>query len=365
MCLCRLICLFRGDAAPLTLTMTDMAAPGVPEVLRDGRVTSTEAVVLEYKPGERASRDVFTVVRRRVPELAAGQVLIHHRVTSVDPYQLNHLRRNQQAGEVVQAGCVGLVVASRDPRVGVGAQVATYSGWTEYATWTLADTEIADPALGDELDWIHVLGTPGVTAYVGMHDVGAVRAGWTVAVSAAAGAIGGVAVQLAKAAGARVIAIAGGAQRVAHTIDVLGADVGLDYRAPDFTDQLRTYAGDGIDLFFDNVGGSVLATVLPLLSPRGHAVIAGTVRSYETNHGLAFSPGDPNYVRDRIRSFHVGDYYATRLLPIRAELSRLLKSGQVTNVVTEFAGLASAPEAFESVFVTGSPYVGKRVVRIW
>jgi NADPH-dependent curcumin reductase CurA len=343
-------------------SVRDVATHAIPD--------QTQMLVLARRPGNAISVDDFTLLSRPINAPQPGQVVIHNHITSVDPYQIRMMRggeghSDQQIGDVIHAGCVGVVVVSKDPKAPVGTQVATYSGWTEYATWTLADTEIADPALGDELDWIHVLGTPGVTAYVGMHDVGAVRAGWTVAVSAAAGAIGGVAVQLAKAAGARVIAIAGGAQRVAHTIDVLGADVGLDYRAPDFTDQLRTYAGDGIDLFFDNVGGSVLATVLPLLSPRGHAVIAGTVSSYETNHGLAFSPGDPNYVRDRIRSFHVGDYYATRLLPIRAELSRLLKSGQVTNVVTEFAGLASAPEAFESVFVTGSPYVGKRVVRIW
>jgi len=326
--------------------------------------TEANAITLARHPGERADRHDFTLVRRPVRRPRAGEVVVHNLVTSVDPYQLGMLRTSRQPGDIVDAGCVGVVVESRDPQAPVGTQVATYSGWLEYVTWTLADTELAPRELGDELDWIHVLGTPGVTAYVGMHDVAGVQPGWTVAVTGAAGAVGGVAVQVAKAAGARVIAIAGGSRRVEHTVQRLGADVGLDYRSDNFTEQFRDAAAGGLDLFFDNVGGPTLDTAVSLLSDRGQAVVSGTVSTFEARPEVSFGPEDSNFVRGKIRSFHVADYYATRLAAVRTELARMLRSGEVTTIVSEFQGLESAPLAFETVFTSGSSYVGKRAVRI-
>lgn len=331
----------------------------------------TEMVVLARRPGRTLRDDDFSIVWRPLPELEPGQVLIHNRVTSVDPYQIRMLRgvgghADQQIGDVVHAGCVGLVVASRDQRAPTGTQVATYSGWAEYATWRLDETEIADPALGDELDWIHVLGTPGVTAFMGLTDVGGLESGTTVAVSAAAGAIGGAAVQIAKAAGARVIAIAGGPGRVAHTTGVLGADVGLDYKASGFEANLAAAANDGIDLYFDNVGGPLLENVIGLLAPRGTAVVCGAVSSYGSEPAFELKLDMARVLGNRlsIQGFRVGDYYASRLLPVRAKLSAMLKAGVVTNVISEFSGLTSAPEALQTVYRTGTAYVGKRVVRI-
>jgi NADPH-dependent curcumin reductase CurA len=315
--------------------------------------------------------DDFSVIRQLIPELEPGQLLIHNRVTSVDPYQIRMLRgvgghADQEIGDVIHAGCVGLVVASRDPRAPIGTQVATYSGWTEYASWRLDETEIADPDFGDELDWIHILGTPGVTAFIGLNDVGGLAPGITVAVSAAAGAIGGAAVQIAKVAGARVIAIAGGPERVAHTTEVLGADVGLDYKVSGFEANLAAAAGDGIDLYFDNVGGPLLQNVIGLLAPQGTAVVCGAVSSYGSETAFEVKLGLTRVLEKRlsIRGFRVGDYYASRLLPVRAELSAMLKAGVVTNVISEFSGLASAPDALQTVYRTGTAYVGKRVVRI-
>jgi len=324
----------------------------------------TDAITLVRRPGERVDANDFSLVRRPVRRPLGGEVVIHNLVTSVDPYQLDMLRTSQELDAVVNAGSVGVVVDSRDPRAPVGTQAATYSGWSEYTTWRLADTELAPVELGDELDWLHVLGTPGVTAYVGLHDVGGIQLGWTVAVTGAAGAVGGVAVQVARAAGARVIAIAGGERRVAHTVKRLGADVGLDYRSKNFAAELRDAAGPGIDIFFDNIGGPTLDLAVDLLTATGQAVISGTVATFETRPDLSFGPADPNFVRGKVRSFHVADYYPTRLLPVRAELAHLLHDGRVTTITTEFVGLPSAPQALESVFTTGSPHLGKRVVRI-
>jgi NADPH-dependent curcumin reductase len=352
-----------GYALMARRSVRDVDTHAIPE--------KTQMLVLARRPGNDIRDGDFALLNRPIDAPKRGQVVIHNHVTSVDPYQIRMMRggeghSDQQIGEAIHAGSVGVVMVSEDPKAPVGTQVATYSGWTEYATWTLADSEIAERRLGDELDWIHVLGTPGVTAYVGIHDVGRVAAGNTVVVSGAAGAIGGVAVQLAKAAGARVIAIAGGPDRVAHTTGVLGADVGLDHRALDFTDQLRGVLADGADLFFDNVGGPLLPPMIDLLAPRGRAVISGAVSSYAGEHDYELTLDVSQMMSNRlsIEAFNVGDYYSTRLTPIREELSAMLRSGQISNIVSEFEGLTSAPSALRTVFRSATGCVGKRVVRI-
>ena len=290
--------------------------------------------------------------RRPLRAPGPGEVVVRNVVTSVDPYQLRMLRGSPEVtpvavGEPVPANSVGMVIASEDPGVPVGAQVATYTGWQAYATTTIAPTEIADPGLGGPLEWISVLSTTGVTAYVGMHDVGRVRAGSSVLVSAATGGVGGVAVQLAKAAGARVVAIAGGQDHTDHAEQVLGADVAVDYRDPAFPERLRQAAGEGIDLFFDNVGGRQLTLALSVLKNHGRVVLCGSVSSYAR-------PDDPDagtdlrdavFKRITLRGFIVSDFYPERLLPVRAELAGLLRANRLRVLVSEFDGLERAPEA--------------------
>src|SRR6478609_6614301 len=174
-----------------------------------------DVIVLNRRPGPELRPGDLISERRALREPGPGEVVVRNLVTRVDPYQLRMLRGSAEVtplaiGEPVPANSVGVVVRSEDPGVPVGTQVATYTGWQSYATTVIAPTEIADPALGGPVEWLSVLGTTGVTAYVGIHDIGRVRAGSTVLVSAATGAVGGVAVQLAKAVGARVVAIAGG-----------------------------------------------------------------------------------------------------------------------------------------------------------
>jgi NADPH-dependent curcumin reductase CurA len=298
-------------------------------------------------------------------------VVVRNLVTTVDPYQLRMLRGSAEVtpaaiGEPVPANSVGLVVASRDPAVPVGTQVATYTGWQSYAVTTVTPADVADPALGGPLDWISVLSTTGITAYVGVHDVGHVQAGQTVLVSAATGAVGGVAVQLAKAAGARVVAIAGGLQRVAHATGVLGADAAVDYQDGAFPERLAEAAGDGADVFYDNVGGRQLTLALSVMRNHGTVVLCGQVSSYASADDPAACANlrDAVFKRITLRGYIVSDFYAERLLPIRASLAALLRSGQVQAVISEFSGLDRAPEALATVFDRGSPHIGRRVVRI-
>ena len=228
-----------------------------------------------------------------------------------------------------------VIVLKRRPRASLAPR--------EYATTTVAPTEIADPALGGPMEWISVLGTTGLTAYVG-----------------------GVAVQLAKAAGARVVAIAGGKDRIDHAVNVLGADSAVDYRSEGFAQRLQAASGDGFDLFFDNVGGSQLTLALSLMKDYGTIVLCGSVSSYER-------PDDPDaksdlraavFKRLKLQGFIVSDWYPKRLLPIRAELAALIREQKLRVVISEFDGLHSAPDALATVFERGSRYIGRRVVRI-
>jgi hypothetical protein len=309
--------------------------------------------------------------RRPIRPPGPGEVVVHNLVTTVDPYQLRMLRGSTEivpvnVGDPVAANSVGVVVQSRDANAPVGTQVATYTGWQEYATTALDPSELADPALGGPMEWISLLGTTGLTAYVGMHDVGQVKAGQHVLVSAASGAVGGVAVQLAKAAGATVVAIAGGKGRVAHAVDVLGADAGVDYKDPAFPQHLQEVSGRGFDLFYDNVGGRQLTLGLSVMKDFGMIVLGGAVSSYT-------SDDDPDalcnlrpatFKRITLRGFIVSDFYPQRLTAMREELAALLRAGKVHAVVSEFSGLAKAPEALASLFERGSPHLGRRVVRI-
>jgi NADPH-dependent curcumin reductase CurA len=330
-----------------------------------------DLIVLNRRPDGPLLPGDLVSARRALRHPGPGEVVVRNIVTSVDPYQLQMLRGSSEhqtvaVGDPVPANSVGIVVASEDPAVPVGAQVATYTGWQSYATTRIAPADIADPSFGGPLEWIGVLSTPGVTAYLGLHDIGQVRAGSTVLVNAATGAVGGVVVQLAKAVGARVVAVAGGPLRTAHAVEVLGADAAVDYRDPAFADRLRMAAGDGLDLIFDNVGGSQLTLALSVLKEYATVVLCGSVSSYARprDHDAGADLTAAVLKRTTLRGYVASDHYPTRLTPVRAELARLLRTGRVRAVVSEFAGLDRAPEALASVFERASPYIGKRVVRI-
>ncbi|HTT51492.1 MAG TPA: NADP-dependent oxidoreductase [Streptosporangiaceae bacterium] len=330
-----------------------------------------DVIVLARRPGPAVLPGDLAVERRRVRPPGPGEVVVRNVVTSVDPYQLSMLRGATDVatvcvGDPVPASSVGIVVQSQDPHVPDGTQVATYTGWQAYATTRIGPTEVADPRLGGPVEWLSVLGPAGVAAYVGVHDVGHLQPGGTMLVSAASGGVGGVAVQLGKAAGARVIAIAGGRARTGHAVWVLGADVAVDYLGPAFAQQLRQAAGPGADVFFDNVGGRQLTLALSVLKHYGRVVLCGSVSSYAR-------PDDPAGAADltaavcrriTLQGYIASDYYPGRLKPVREELGALLHANRIRAVVSEFHGLDSAPRALAAVFDRGSAQPGKRVVRI-
>jgi hypothetical protein len=326
-------------------------------------------VVLTARPERIPQRSDFSVRSVRVAAPAEGEVVIRTLMTSVDPGMLPRLRAMRsyaapyELGEVVRAGSLGQVLVSNAAGVPAGSWVLTDSGWCEYATVRVTAADIADPGMGSPEVWMSVLNMTGITAWLGLHEFGGLGEGDTVVVNAAAGAVGGVAVQLAKAAGATVVAIAGRSDKIAHARERLGADAAIDYTAGDIGAALDIAAPDGIDLLFDNVGGAQLATLITRLRPHGRAVLCGRIS--ETSGASASVPLDlARAVPDRlsVRGFVVTDHLA-RWPRVRRQLSSLVASGDLVPVTTVVDGIENAPDTLAGLFRSGASHLGKLLIR--
>ncbi|HVX69626.1 MAG TPA: NADP-dependent oxidoreductase [Mycobacteriales bacterium] len=324
------------------------------------------AVVLA-KRGSAATPPTFEITAVPVRPPRQGEVVVRNLLTSVDPYMGFRMRGDVSSyaeaypeGRPVAAGSVGVVVASEHPDIKVGGWLLNESGWREFATVPGDVHQVADPDAADDVAWLSVLGMTGITAWVALHEVCNVEAGQTVAVTAAAGAVGGVAVQLAKAAGARVIGIAGGEVKRQHVQSALGADVAIDYTAAELAGQLRE-ATDGIDVVVDNVGGPQLGAMLHLLNDHARVALVGRLGATGDDAAVDISVAVPRRVR--LEGLIVIDYLP-RWPAIRRALASLLADGQLRPVVTVSDGLDGAPEALAGLFHQGAPHLGKRLVRI-
>jgi NADPH-dependent curcumin reductase CurA len=356
--------------------------------------THADLIVLNRRPGTVLLPGDLARDRRALPEPAPGQVVLRNILTTVDEGQLPALRgfgRTQVAiGDPVPATSIGRVVVSADPAVPVGTRVRTSTGWRTFATTTITRDQVADCSPGGPLEWVTVLDEPGVVAYLGIHDIGRVRAGATVLVTEAGSAMGGAAVQLARAAGARVVAMVGGRHRVSRAVGVLGADAVVDYLEPVFPRQLRAAVGDGVDLFFDNSGDQHLQLALSVIRDRGSIVLCGAgagAGADTTGSGDRCAGSMPGVMRHvtlsghivgrqtggrlypvcaelaaTMRSHVVSDRCDGRLPGIRAELGHLVRANRLRAVVTEFEGLDRAPAALAAVTGRGLAVAGRCVV---
>ncbi len=243
----------------------------------------------------------------------------------------------------------------------VGSWVVTPSGWAGGATLAVGPDAIVGIGAGDDLARMSVLGMTGITAWIGLHEIAHIAEGETVLVNAAAGAVGGTVIQLAKAAGCRVIAVAGGRAKRDFVVDELGADIGLDYLADDFADRLRDATADGLDVVFDNVNGPQLGMVLPHVEPFGRVVLCGRIGAYGPDNAVDVSIAVQN--RLTLTGFIVSDHAAS-WPRYRNELAKVLDAGQLRAVTQVSDGLDSAPRVFASLFEPGNSVIGKRLVRI-
>ncbi|MBN9234552.1 MULTISPECIES: NADP-dependent oxidoreductase [Phyllobacteriaceae] len=326
-------------------------------------------ILLNSRPAGTPTLDTFRKAERRLPAPGEGQLLVRTLWMSVDPYMRGRMRDQPsyiapfQVGEPLEGSAVGVVEESRAEGFAKGDVVSHFAGWRDHAVIDAAGVTKVDLDAAPAEAWLGPLGVPGFTAYIGLERIGGLKAGETVFVSAAAGAVGSMAVQIAKAKGARVIASVGSAEKAAWLRE-LGADAVVNYKtATDLTAALREAAPEGIDVYFDNVGGNHLDAALAVAKNSARVVISGMIAGYneeqpaEVMHNLA----SIIVKRLSLRGFIVLDHYD--LYPqFSAAMIGWLKDGKVTSRDTVHEGLDNAPKAFLGLF--SGDNTGKMLVRL-
>ncbi|HVZ46264.1 MAG TPA: NADP-dependent oxidoreductase [Ramlibacter sp.] len=320
-------------------------------------------VRLARRPAGLPTRDDWSFTTQDVAEPAEGAVVVRTLALSLDPAMRGWMNEGRSyippvgLGEVMRAGGIGRVVASRNARYAPGDLVSAAIGVQEYATIGEADaSRVAlakiDPRIASVPQWLNVLGLPGMTAYFGLLEVGQPKAGDTVVVSGAAGAVGQTVGQLARIKGCRAVGIAGGSAKCEFVVKELGFDACIDYKALDVKAALKTHCPQGIDVYFDNVGGDILDAALARLARGARVVICGAISQY---NNMGDVKGPKNYMsllvnRARMEGMVVFDY-ASRYPQAIAELAGYLQSGRLKSREDVVAGgVAAFPEALLKLF---------------
>ena len=299
----------------------------------------------------------WRLVEEPVREPGEGEFLIRIEYISLDPAMRGWMNEGKSyvppvaIGEVMRAGGAGEVVASNHPGFPVGSKVSGLFGVQQYAISDGKGARIVDTALAPLPTYLGVLGMTGMTAYFGLLDVGAAKQGDTVVVSGAAGAVGTVVGQLAKIKGCRVVGIAGGAEKCRYLVDELGFDAAIDYKHEDLRKALRTHCPQGIDVYFDNVGGEILDLALAQLALHARVVVCGAISQYNATDGVK---GPANYLsllvnRARMQGMVVFDY-AARYGEAACEMGAWLADGRLKSREDIVEGFDTFPDALLRLF---------------
>jgi NADPH-dependent curcumin reductase CurA len=331
---------------------------------------------LAARPEAEPGPEHFELVEVPVPEPGPGDVLVRNLWMSVDPYMRGRMWDRPsyvppfQVGAALDGGAVGEVIDAGDGAgsrghgggLAPGSLVLHNLGWREYATVPAKHAVALDADAAPPQAYLGVLGMPGLTAYVGLLDIGGLREGDVVFVSAAAGAVGSVAGQIAKARGHRVIGSAGSPAKIAYLRDELGFDAAFDYHDGPVARSLAEAAPEGIDLYFDNVGGDHLEAALGALRTYGRVTLCGAIAFYNSatasgprNLGLAIGK------RLTLRGFIVSDHQDRRDAFL-SEVGGLLREGKLRTRETVVEGIERAPEAF--IGLLRGDNIGKMLVRL-
>jgi NADPH-dependent curcumin reductase len=333
-----------------------------------GNTATRRSVVLKRRPRGEPEASDFEVQEDEIPTPGPGEVVTRTIWLSIDPYMRGRLREEQtyavaiQIGEVMTGETVGEVIASQHPGFAVGDIAVGARGWQTHNI-SKGDHLVKIERQGAPLSaYLGILGMPGATAYAGVTEILKPKAGETIVVSAASGAVGSVAGQLAKRAGARVVGIAGGPDKCLWVQDSLGFDACVDHRSHDLRAELRAECPDGIDGYFENVGGEVQAAVFEQLNPFARVAMCGMVSQYNEH---VFPPG-PNLgfvvgKRVLIQGFIVSDR-PERLTEWRMLATPLVADGGLIYREDVHDGLDNAPNALAAI-LTGQNF-GKLLVRV-
>lgn len=325
-------------------------------------------IVLASRPADRILEDNFRLLESPVPVPAAGQVLVRNRWLSVDPYMRGRMAEGKSYAASVELGGVmvgdtaGEVLESNHAGFKPGDTVVAQLGWQLYG---VAEGEALRKVDSSQLPlyaYLGPAGMPGITAYVGILDICAPKPGETVAVTAASGAVGSIAGQLAKLAGCRVVGVAGGPEKCRYVQEELGFDACVDYKAADFAAQLRAATPDGVDCLFENVGGVVFDTLLGCLNPFSRIALCGAISRLGNGdmHGITRIL---SLIVNRVtlRGFIVSDH-KSRWPAVIEELAGHLLADRIRYQVSIAEGLAAAPAALMGLFEGRN--LGKQLVRL-
>jgi hypothetical protein len=327
-------------------------------------------ILFKSRPSGMPSAANFELVERPVPTPGPGQVLVRNSYMSVDPYMRGRMTDRAsyvdgfKVGEVLSGGAVGQVVASNNDKFKVGDFVSHFGGWREWYLSTGADFQKVDPNVAPLSAYLGTFGMPGLTAYAGLLRVGELKDGETVFVSAASGAVGAVACQIAKAKGCTVIGTAGSDEKCQWLKDVAKVDHAINYKTVgDLSAALRKAAPKGIDVYFDNVGDEHLNAALPNMRLNGRIPVCGMIAQY---NATTPPPGPSNIIavipmRIMIKGFIVSDH--SDMAPqFIADMAKWTMAGKMKWQETIKDGVEKAPEAFIGLFSGDNS--GKMVVRV-
>ncbi len=330
--------------------------------------------LLASRPHGAPTADNFRLAQSPVPQPGEGEVLLRTVWLSLDPYMRGRMSDAPsysppvEIDAVMVGGTVSRVEKSNHPDYQEGEWVVGYGGWQDYA--------VSDGSglvkLGDKPEhpsWsLGILGMPGFTAYMGLLDIGQPKEGETLVVAAATGPVGATVGQIGKIKGCHVVGVAGGPEKCRHAVEVLGFDACIDHRADDFADQLKQACPDGIDVYYENVGGKVFDAVLPLLNTSARVPVCGLVSGYNATDlppgpdRLGLLMGTILKKRIRMQGFIIAQDYADRVDEFQQEMGRWVKEGKIHYREQVVEGLENAPDAFIGL-LEGKNF-GKVVIRV-
>lgn len=324
-------------------------------------------VRLQKRPDKNGPQE-WTLSHDDCGELAEGQARIKLHYISLDPGMMGWISAKRsyieaiKEGDVMRAFGVGEVIESRSKRFPVGSFVTGFTGAQTEAIISERDfLRPIDASVAPLNQFMSVIGMPGFTGYFGMSDIGRPEAGNTVVVSAAAGAVGSIAAQIAKQAGAKVIGIAGGAEKCAMLIEKYGLDGAIDYKLGPVDEALRELCPKGIDVYFDNVGGDILDAVLMQMNYKGRIVLCGGISQYGQH-----AKGPSNYLQIVSHSLTVQGFtmkdYLRRIPEAEAALASAVQAGEIQFSEHILDGLERFPEAFDMLFSGGN--LGKLMIKV-
>jgi NADPH-dependent curcumin reductase CurA len=337
--------------------------------------TISREIRLRNRPVGLPTESDFELVEVPIAEPREGEILVRNIYMSVDPYmrgRMDDLERSIskyyippfQLGETLDGGCVGRVVKSNRGKFQVGDYVSSFLGWREYFVSDGSGFTKIDPGVAPIQAYLGVLGMPGRTAYVGLLNIGQPKEGETVFVSAAAGTVGGVACQIAKIKGCRVVGSAGSDEKAAWLMEEAKLDAAFNYkRVDDLTAELKKHCPKGIDVYFDNVGGKHLEAAIGQMNKFGRIVLCGMISQYNATE---LPPGPNNLFlaitkRLTLKGFIIIDHF-DQLTQFYDEVGKWVREGRIKWKETIVEGIENAPRAFIGLF-KGENF-GKMLVKI-